>query len=145
MDFKYIRNFLPNRPYLQPCRYKDAKSILIALRKWNNEGKLNSPQKLIFRETRPPEELYDLENDPHEINNLAGDSKYADKLQTMRTRLNDWMEETDDQGREPESAEMYDSDMSVYRTTLKRKGELEQLKILETNVDLMKKWAADGN
>ena len=28
-ELKYIRNFLPNRPYLQPCRYKDAKSILI--------------------------------------------------------------------------------------------------------------------
>ena len=26
-DFKYIRNFLPNRPYLQPCAYKDAKEI----------------------------------------------------------------------------------------------------------------------
>ncbi|MGB0596264.1 MAG: sulfatase family protein [Rubripirellula sp.] len=142
--FKYIRNFLPNRPYLQPCRYKDAKSILIALREWNDQGKLNATQKLIFRDTRPTEELYDLENDPHEINNLANVSKYANELQTMRQRLNAWMEETDDKGREPESAEMYESDMAVYRTSLKRKGEIEQLNVLETNVDLMKKWAAEG-
>ena len=79
-DFKYIRNFLPQRPYLQPCAYKDAKSILIALREWQEAGKLNETQKLLFRETRPPEELYDINADPYEINNLAGNPKYAKKL-----------------------------------------------------------------
>lgn len=49
-------------------------------------------------ESHIPEEevLYDLVFDPNEINNLAGDSKYSDTLNDMRSRLQKWMEETND-------------------------------------------------
>ncbi len=144
-EFKYIRNFLPERPYLQPCAYKDAKGILIALREWNAAGKLNEAQSLLFRETRPPEELYDVKADPHEIHNLADDPKYADKLAELRGRLDEWMVKTDDKGREPESAKMFDSDMAEYTGKFKGgKGDPAHLKIIEDNIALMKKWAAEG-
>lgn len=144
-DFKYIRNFLPERPYLQPCAYKDAKSILKAIREDDAAGKLNEVQQLVVREVRPAEELYDVRNDPYEINNLAADSKYAAKLKEMRERLQTWMEETDDKGRVGESAEMYDSDMQVYVDRLsKRKSNPEHLQTIKNNIALMKKWAAEG-
>jgi len=145
-DFKYIRNFLPNRPYLQPCAYKDAKSILIALREWNEAGKLNEVQSLLFREVRPEEELYDVNADPHEVKNLAGDPDYAEQLKELRGRLDTWMEETGDQGRVPESQEMYDSDMAPYlkKFTTSGKEDPEQLKIISDNIALMKQWAAEG-
>ena len=142
-DFKYIRNFLPNRPYLQPCGYKDAKSILMALREWNAAGKLDATQKLLFRDTRPREELYDLKADPHEIRNLADDPGYVDKLTEMRDRLSVWMEVSDDKGRQPEPTKMYDSDMSVYLDTLTRKGEAEHLQKVRENIVLNKRWAAE--
>jgi hypothetical protein len=63
---------------------------------------------LLFREVRPAEELYDVNADPHEINNLANDPRFADTLKELRGRLDSWMDETDDKGREPESAEMFD-------------------------------------
>lgn len=143
-DFKYIRNFLPNRPYLQPCAYKDAKAILIALRESHRAGTLNDVQQLLFRDVRPKEELYDLKNDPHEVSNLADDPAFANRLAEMRGRLNDWMVETDDEGREPESAAMYDSDMAVYINTLKRRSTADHLKTVQANIALMKKWAAEG-
>ncbi|WP_417748913.1 sulfatase [Rosistilla oblonga] len=143
-DFKYIRNFLPNRPYLQPCAYKDAKQILIALRQWHAAGKLNATQELLFRETRPPEELYDLKNDPHEIDNLADDPAFAEQLKSLRARLDQWMETTGDQGRQPESAAMYDSDMAVYVESVQRRGTAEYLQALQKNIALMKRWAAEG-
>ncbi|MEK6236934.1 MAG: sulfatase-like hydrolase/transferase, partial [Planctomycetales bacterium] len=142
-NFKYIRNFLPNRPYLQPCAYKDAKAILIALREWNRAGKLDEVQQLLFRETRPPEELYDVRNDPHVINNLASDPNHADKLKELRGRLDAWMVDTNDQGRAPESDAMYDSDMATYLEALKRKGLPSRLKIIKDNIALMKKWRAE--
>ncbi|MEM0925260.1 MAG: sulfatase, partial [Planctomycetota bacterium] len=74
-DFKYIRNFLPNRPALQPNAYKDGKDILIAIRDWHELGKLNATQRLLLQAERPAEELYDLRSDPHEIRNLADDPK----------------------------------------------------------------------
>lgn len=143
-EFKYIRNFLPNRPYLQPCAYKDAKAILIALRESHEAGKMNAAQRLLFRETRPPEELYDLKKDPYEINNLAGDLAYAKTLKAMRSRLDAWMVATNDQGRTPETAKMYNSDMAVYLATIKRKNDPAHLKVIEDNIAQMKKWAAEG-
>ena len=141
-DLKYIRNFLPNRPYLQPCAYKDAKAILIALRESHRAGTLNETQQLLFRDVRPPEELYDVENDPHEINNLANDPAFAVRLKEMRGWLDTWIVETDDKGRE--SVEMYDSDMAVYLNAMKRQNDPGHRKVIEDNIALMKKWAAEG-
>ena len=144
-DFKYIRNFLPNRPYLQPCAYKDQKAILIAMRAWHRAGRLNEVQELLFRTTRPVEELYDVRNDPHEINNLVDDPAYADMLQDMRNRLDAWMEETGDQGREHEPAEMYDSDMAVYLERLRSpRFDPTHAMTIEENIALMKRWASEG-
>ncbi|MGB0145213.1 MAG: sulfatase family protein [Akkermansiaceae bacterium] len=144
-QFKYIRNFLPQRPYLQPCAYKDAKSILIALRNWNEEGKLDKVQSLLFRETRPVEELYDVLADPFEINNLATDPKYAEALEAMRGRLEGWMVKTNDLGRNPESEEMFNSDMKVYVDSIRaRQGDSDHLKTIRANIELMREWAAEG-
>jgi len=143
-DFKYIRNFLPDRPHLQPCAYKDAKAILIALRQSHRRGTLDAVQEQLFRATRPAEELYDLKADPHEINNLANDPAMSDKLAELRGRLDAWMEDTNDLGRTPESDAMYDSDMAVYLQSLKRRQNAEHLKTIEDNIALMKQWASEG-
>ena len=141
--YKYIRNFLPERPYLQPCAYKDAKHILMAMREWNAAGKLDPIQQLVMRERRPEEELYDLRNDPFEIHNLADAPEHTARLKQMRGMLDTWMKETDDKGRVPESPEMYDSDMAVYLSTIKRRGP-ERLQIISDNIALMKQWATEG-
>ena len=143
-DFKYIRNFLPNRPYLQPCAYKDAKAILIAIRESHKTGTLNEIQQLVMREVRPKEELYEINNDPHEINNLADDPAFAGKLKQLRGRLDTWMEETNDNGRVAESKKMYDSDMAIYLSTIKRRSTPAHLKIIEDNIAVMRNWAAEG-
>ena len=56
----------------------------------------------------PAEELYDLENDPHEIRNLAGSDQPEAQaaLRRMRELLETWIKETDDQGAVFESAEV---------------------------------------
>lgn len=144
-DYKYIRNFLPNRPHLQPNAYKDKKTILIALREYHAAGKLNATQELLFQDVRPAEELYDLRADPEEIHNLAENPAYKSQLSRMRERLEKWMQDTGDQGREPESAEMFDSDMEVYTARLRApRFDPAHLKVVEDNIALMKKWAAEG-
>lgn len=47
---------------------------------------------------RPPEELYDLHDDPCEIRNLIEDPRYRIHLERLRTTLNSWMRETRDPG-----------------------------------------------
>jgi arylsulfatase A-like enzyme len=141
--WKYIRNFLPKRPHLQPNAYKDSKAIVKQLRDLHDAGKLTRlPEQLLFAPERAPEELYDLDADPFEVRNLAADAPHEAILKEMRGRLDRWMEETGDQGRVPESEKRYDSDMAVYL----REGSKNaaQLRILEANIALMKKWAAEG-
>ena len=144
--FKYIRNFYPARPYLQPCAYKDKKPILKALRKLHAEGKLNRDQMLIMAPFRPEEELFDLQADPHELNNLAADPAYRETLLELREKLNEWIAETGDQGQETEPAAMYDSDMKVYVDGIRRKGGewVDHAAVIEANIAQMKAWAAEG-
>ena len=135
--WKYIRNFLPQRPYLQPNAYKDHKPCVIALRAAEAAGQLNDVQRLLFAQTRAPEELYDLAADPWEVHNLAADPAHATTRQELRAKLDRWMEQTNDQGRTPELESRYDADMAGYQG---RKPDPEVAK----NIALMKQWAKEG-
>jgi arylsulfatase A-like enzyme len=97
-QFKYIRNFHPELPYAQRIEYMEEMPTTRVWREWNAEGKLNSIQKLWFAKTKPSEELYDLEVDPHEVNNLAASAKHREKLDELRAALDRWMIETRDMG-----------------------------------------------
>ncbi len=135
--WKYIRNFLPQRPYLQPNDYKDHKPCLIALRAAEASGQLDDVQRLLFAKTRSPEELYDLAADPWEVNNLAADPVHSAPLLELRARLDRWMEQTHDQGRTPETEARYDAEMAAYQG---RKPKPDVAK----NIALMKQWAKEG-
>jgi arylsulfatase A-like enzyme len=134
----YIRNYLPNRPALQPNNYKDHKPCLIALRAAQAAGQLDDlQQRLLFAPTRPTEELYDLSKDHFQVDNIAGDPAQAGILADLRSRLATWELETNDHGRVPESEAQYDSDMASY---LKERKDPETVR----NIELMKQWAKDG-
>jgi uncharacterized sulfatase len=51
---------------------------------------------------RPAQELYYLEKDPYEMNNLAGDPKYPPLMDSLRKRLLSWMGQQGDKGIETE-------------------------------------------
>ncbi len=139
--FKYVRNGYPERPMLQPNRYKDDKAIIKRLRELHAEGKLNDlHERILFAPTRPKEELYDLNDDPYELNNRAADPGYSGMLEKLRNRLDEWIEATGDKGRNPEPAAMYDSDMAVYLNQTKG----ERAEILKRNIATMKRWEAEG-
>ena len=52
---------------------------------------------------KPEEELYDLQNDPYELNNLALQPELRDTLMHLRRVLDKWIVETNDLGRIPEN------------------------------------------
>ena len=86
--YKYICNDMPqvswdaHQAYLE--FYRPAVHVM---RKLNFEGKLNDDQQYFFSNTKPVEELYDLEKDPHELNNLVDDKDFAEVVQRMREQL----------------------------------------------------------
>lgn len=106
-------------------------------------GELNAVQSLHMAETRPEEELYDLSADPWETRNLATDSAYQSQLLEFRSLLEQWVEDSDDQGRFPEPESMYDSDMEGPLQKI-RKRSPENAAIVESNIALMKRWQVEG-
>ncbi|HDR50512.1 MAG TPA: sulfatase [Mariniphaga anaerophila] len=100
--YRYIRNYMPYRIYGQHLEYLwRAPSI----RSWEQaylNGECNEIQSL-FWEPKPVEELYNTEDDPWEINNLAGDPAYADVLERMRAANREWVSRIKDTGFIPEA------------------------------------------
>lgn len=134
--YRYIRNFVPERPHLQPNRYKDSKAIIKAMHRLRDSGALSPEAKAMFYAPRPEEELYDLESDPWQMKNLVGEEEHGATLKALRETLEQWIAETGDHGQAFETAEEYGADMAVY--TRGQQG--PQKDILERNILDVEKW-----
>lgn len=100
--FKYLKNFYPNKPYYLPLDYRENMPVMQELLRLRDTGQLDENQALWFRQSKAVEELFDTENDPHELNNIANDPAYAEVLATLRVECERWMKDIDDKGRIPE-------------------------------------------
>ena len=100
--YRYIRNYMPFRITMQHLEYLFRAPSAQAWEDAFKAGKTNELQSRYFLE-KPLEELYDTENDPWEINNLADDPQYKDVLERMRKAETDWMREVRDVGLIPET------------------------------------------
>ncbi|MCG8600992.1 MAG: sulfatase-like hydrolase/transferase [Verrucomicrobiales bacterium] len=101
--FRYIRNFEPLKPYYQYMNTPEKGATMMEIRKAERSGDFEGAVALFSSGRKPVEELYDLENDPHEINNLASAPEYADKRKSLRNALTEWQLEVGDIGLLPES------------------------------------------
>jgi len=104
--YKYIRNFMPHLPYVQPSTYCDQAQIMQELRRVSAQGGMAGIEKPFWEPNKPMEELYDTLLDPLEVHNLAGSPEHRQRLESMRRQLRDWMIQTRDTGLLPE-AEMH--------------------------------------
>lgn len=100
--FVYIRNFLPQLPYVYRNNYREQIDMTRELLAMNARGDLLGDAGYIFMESRPVEELYDLATDPYEVHNVAGDPKHGEKLHELRSALGQWQLEVGDKGFIPE-------------------------------------------
>ena len=100
--FVYIRNFRPELPLIYRLEYREQIEMTRELIEMDQRGELTGDAQYIFMRTKPKEELYDIVNDPHEINNLAEDTAHREKLLELRAALAQWQLEVGDLGFIPE-------------------------------------------
>ena len=102
--FLYIRNFSPELPYVGHIIYRNQSAIMQEWLRMQAAGELAGPAALWMRTTRPPEELYDVQRDPYQIENIAAQPAHRATLERMRAAVVEWMTRTGDQGliNEPE-------------------------------------------
>ena len=102
--YLYIRNYFPDRwPAGDPDTHQSvgqygdvdnsiSKFLIMAL---ENKNTSLDYFTLSFGK-RPAEELYDLAIDPFNLNNMINDPDYKDVLESLRSDLEKWMEQSDD-------------------------------------------------
>ncbi len=100
--FKYIRNFNPEISNALPVSYREQMPIMQHLNKLWKTQELKKSTSLWFKTPKPTEELYNIENDPYELKNLATEIDMQDILVFLRKRLDQWIIETEDLGEFPE-------------------------------------------
>ena len=102
-QYKYIRNFFPDRPFLLINRYRDRMPLMQELIRLHEAGELEGAAAALFQLTKPEEELYDVTRDPHEILNLAEVPAQAEVVMEMRDALLQWQQDIGDMGLIPET------------------------------------------
>jgi len=97
--FKYIRNF--NHDFsineASTAYKKSNHPIYHLIDILADRDQLNQVQKNLVMPL-PDEELYDVENDPYEVVNLADEPAFVDQLEEMRNALSTWQDQTTDYG-----------------------------------------------
>jgi len=162
--WKYIRRFVPRAPAAPYSIYQFGQAGWSAWRDAWKAGKLEGRFASIWEGGQAVEELYDLEADPWEVSNLAGDPTHRARLESMRAKLRATMVQAGDTGIVPEPmfASMIEKHGTVadavekltdYEAALDmaflgsaaKAGDLEALKAgLTSNSSLVRYWAAQG-
>nr|WP_184306491.1 sulfatase [Aporhodopirellula rubra] len=99
-EFKLILNLMPERAYCQYSSYKEgAYPMMAEMNVLNMKGMLTPEQAIFMAPKKADVELFNLRDDPHEINNVADDPQYATVKAKLMAELERWRTDViDDQG-----------------------------------------------
>ncbi len=103
-QYSYVRNYNPHRIYGQHVSYAWSLSSTPVWERLYDEGKLQPPQTF-FWQTKPAEELYDLQADKFEVKNLASSAAHQAVLERFRKEHHDYELTVRDIGLLPEGEE----------------------------------------
>lgn len=99
--YLYVRNYMPHTPGGQHLSYLWRMEATRAWQAHHDAGETNDVTGRWFRE-REHEELYDVSQDPYNVNNLADDPEFADIKARLKSNLREWQINTRDTGLLPE-------------------------------------------
>jgi len=96
--YRYIRNYLPEVPYLIENAYRERLPMTADLYALRETGAQRPEQWQMAARTRPAEEFYDSQLDPWEVDNLIDAPEHRERIAALRAALDDWIEDTGDLG-----------------------------------------------
>ncbi len=102
IQYKYIKNYQPEKPIYADVAYRKNMPIMQELLRLRESKQLTAEQALWFQQPKANEELYDITKDPHELHNLANDPNFQQELERLRTACENWLDGMDDTGLRPE-------------------------------------------
>jgi N-sulfoglucosamine sulfohydrolase len=93
-DWIYMRDYTPGSYSFQMVNHKDG--AYAELLRLQAEGKLSAVQAEVFSTDRPEELLFNVAEDPDQLNNLAANPEHKQTLQALRRALENWQARTGD-------------------------------------------------
>lgn len=103
-DEKYVLiwNLTPEKDYHEKHLMKEPHSITGVWEAWKSSEESDPKAAFLINRFvhRPEFEFYDIENDPWEMNNLANNPEYQDRIKKMKEALKKWMKQQGDKGAE---------------------------------------------
>lgn len=127
-DWIYVRHYYPHYTYIQPgLIFSDEKESLKELRKLKNSGDLPAEAVRMWKE-KPVEELYNLKDDPMELNNLYSNHNLQAVKDSLNKIIRNWAIRTYDTGWLPEAEYMMQSKQTTPFEWIRSGGaELERI------------------
>ena len=99
--YLYIRNYMPHKPRGQYLAYMFQTPSTVVWKNLYDQGKLKPPMTF-FWERKLPEELYDLSQDRHQVNDISRSREHRQVLERLRQANRDHLLATRDLGFLPE-------------------------------------------
>ncbi len=96
--FRYIRNYRPDLGAYLVISFRNQMNTMQDLLAMRDAGTLDEAKRYWFRQVKEPEELYDVEQDPFELHNLAADPGYMQELQKLSGVMDQWLLDIEDKG-----------------------------------------------
>lgn len=100
--YRYVHNFMPERPRLYNVAYAENVPMMADIHALRASGDATPDQWQLVDQTKPKEEFYDTAADPHEVRNLIADPAHEARIAALREALTAWMQDTGDLGRHSE-------------------------------------------
>lgn len=100
--FKYHRNYHPYLPHFPWLDFMEYLETSREFRRLSAAGELTGGQAYFMADRKDLEELYDLQRDPYELENLASNPAYAGELKRLREEHFSWMKRSRDTSLMPE-------------------------------------------
>ncbi|WP_017258522.1 sulfatase family protein [Pedobacter arcticus] len=95
---KYIRNYITYKPFALRNLYQSGMPANMAWDRYVLSGKCTNEDWLMEYKAKESELLFDIEKDPWELNNLAKNPAYKEKLTFFRTAVSNQIRSTKDLG-----------------------------------------------
>lgn len=91
--YLYVKNYMPEKSNYKPNEFRLQMPMMQNMVQLYEDKSLDEVQSQWFMSPAFEEELYDCQNDPHQINNLAYNKKYNNLLEKMRKSFDkEWIQ-----------------------------------------------------
>lgn len=137
-DYLFIKNYMPEKPWMQLSSYKKRSyPVYTLLEVLQEKDQLTEEQAYFMAETKPEYELYNVKEDSFQLYNLADSN--PELINKFKIILEKWQAETNDRFEDPDQSDLEDM-IAGKRADLKKWYKDNELSENPSNEEVLDLW-----